>query len=227
MKGKKVLVVGGRSGIGLAVAKEAQKAGAQIIVASRSAEKQKNRLKKILAGCECYALDVTQSEEIVSLFKTIGKIDHLVITMKSKVEMAPFTKLAIENVQSAFDAKFWGQYRLTKIAALYIKKGGSMTFSSGITSQRPYPGLSTMSIINGATESFCKALALELAPIRINAVSPGFAETDNVKINAMKMHFPLKKLGTTSSIAHSYIFLMQDNYITGTVLISDGGATLV
>ena len=154
-------------------------------------------------------------------------IDHLVVTIKPKINVVSFTEQSTIEVQKAFEAKFWGQYKLAKIAYKYINKGGSIVFSSGIASHKPYKNYSTVSIINGAVESLCKVLAVELSPLRINAVSPGFTETENKKIIEMCAQFPLKKLGRKEEIANSYIFLMKDKYTTGTVIISDGGATLV
>jgi len=148
-------------------------------------------------------------------------IDHLIITVKSPLMVSPFLELKSEDVRFAFETKFWGQYNFAKLAHKYIRKGGSIIFTSGTLGSKPYDGYSTMSIISGAVESLCKALAIELSPIRVNAVCPGFKS-----LKEMKGKIPLG-LGSDCQMSNPYLFLMNDNYITGTTIVSDGGAMLV
>jgi NAD(P)-dependent dehydrogenase (short-subunit alcohol dehydrogenase family) len=227
VKSKKILIIGGATGIGLSVAKLAKKQGASIIIASRTAENHSEKIKKIVGTCRLINIDITSEKELVGLTEEIGNIDHLVITVKPKIVVSSFSEQDTLQVTKAFDIKFWGQYKAAKIFSKCINTGGSLVLSSGIASHKPYKGYSTVSIINGAVESLCKILAIELAPIGINTVSPGFAETENGKIKEMGEKFPLKKLGSTEAIAHSYIFLMKDKYTTGITITTDGGATLV
>lgn len=223
MKGKKILVVGGNSGVGLALAKKVEAQGADVAIASRSALKEKDMIKSLhgLVNCRYYSVDITVESEIKSLLQKVGMIDHLVITVKSPLIVSPFLELNSEDVRLAFDTKFWGQYNFAKLAYKYMNKGGSITFSSGTLGKRPYGGYSTMSIISGAVESLCKALAIELSPIRVNAVSPGFKT-----LKEMEEKIPLG-LGSDSQISNPYLFLISDSYVTGTTIVSDGGAMLV
>jgi len=223
VKGKKVLVVGGSSGVGLALSKKVGETGADVVIASRSAIKDKDRLKSLhgLMNCSYYSVDITVESEIKSLLEKVGMFDHLIITVKSPLIVSPFLELNPEDVRLAFDTKFWGQYNFARLAYKYLNKGGSITFSSGTLGKRPYDGYSTMSIISGAVESLCKALAIELSPIRVNAVSPGFKT-----LKEMEEIIPLG-LGSDSQISNPYLFLMSDSYVTGTTIVSDGGAMLV
>ncbi|HCA27070.1 MAG TPA: short-chain dehydrogenase [Betaproteobacteria bacterium] len=173
------------------------------------------------------SVDITSDADIQRLMAEVGAFDHLVFTARSRAPATPFLALETAAAQQAFETKFWGQYRVIKAAAPHLNPHGSITLTSGIASLRPFPGLSTMSAINGATESLCKALAVELAPLRVNTVSPGFVETTNAQIREMAAALPLKSLGTTEAIARNYLFLMSDAYTTGTVLVCDGGAMLV
>lgn len=223
MKNKTILIVGGNSGIGLALAQQVKEQKGNVIIASKSAEQQAPELRKInkLKECKYFSFDITKESEIKKLLQKIGCIDHLAITVKSPLIVAPFLELNIQEVRQAFETKLWGQYNLAKLAYQQINSGGSIVFSSGSLSVRPYSGFSTMSIINGAVESLCKALALELAPIRVNAVSPGFTT-----LKEMEDKIPLG-LGKFSQIAEAYLFLMNNTYLTGTTIFIDGGAMLI
>jgi NAD(P)-dependent dehydrogenase (short-subunit alcohol dehydrogenase family) len=223
VKGKKVLIVGGNSGVGLALATKLAENKASVIIASRSALKQTSQLQAIngLENCQCFSVDITREDEIRDVLAQVGSFDHLVITVKSPIITAPFLESQAEDVRHAFETKFWGQYNFAKLAAKYINKNGSITFSSGTLSNRPYEGYSTMSVIAGAVESLCKALAIELSPIRVNAVAPGFKT-----LNELKDKIPLG-LGSDAQISNPYLFLINDSYITGTTIVTDGGAVLV
>lgn len=223
MKDQTVLIIGGSSGIGLSLAQQVKAQGGNVIIASKSAEKQAPELRKInqLEACQYVSFDITKENEIKKLLQQIGLIDHIAITVKSPLIVAPFLELNTQDVRHAFETKLWGQYNIAKLAYKQIKSGGSIVFSSGTLGVHPYVGFSTLSIINGAVESLCKALALELAPIRVNAVSPGFTQ-----LKEMEDKIPLG-LGKPSQIAEAYLFLMNNTYLTGTTILSDGGAMLV
>jgi len=223
MKGKKVLVVGGSSGIGLALAKRVSKKGGKVVIASRKSEEQKSELVKDewLKKCDFISVDITSSSDINEMLLKVGEVDHIVITVKSPLVTGMFTDLDSESVHDAFNTKLWGQYNIAKFGAKKIKHGGSIVLTSGSLGTRPVQDYSTMSVICGAVNSLCKSLALELAPIRVNAVAPGF-----LTLKTMEDIVPLG-LGDSDQLANSYMFLMEDSYTTGTTVVSDGGATLV
>lgn len=216
MNGKKVLIVGGASGIGKSLAFKASEAGAEVYIASRNADKQEIESK----NTHCLSADVTVESDICDLLGQIGEIDHLAVTVKSPLVVDDFKNLNAEETRSAFETKFWGQYNIAKHAQHQIRKGGSITLTSGTLGQKPHSGFSTMSIIAGAVDSLSKALALELAPIRVNAVAPGFKT-----LKEMEDKVPLG-LGTSEQMANSYFYLMNDDYITGTTIVTDGGALI-
>jgi len=223
MKNKRVLVVGGSSGIGLAIAKKLGEEGAEVIIASRSALKNKEKIQAFpgLEQCTLFSVDITREVEIKQLLGDLGKIDHLVFTVKSPIVTAPFLEQSSADVREAFETKFWGQYTFAKLASTHLNEHGSIIFSSGTLGNRPYEGYSTMSIIAGAIESLCKALAVELSPIRVNAVCPGFKTLEELDDK-----IPLG-LGNDAQMANPYLFLINDSYLTGTSIVCDGGAVLV
>lgn len=223
MKEKKVLIIGGSSGVGLALAKQVKEKGGHVVIASKSAQQKKNTLKKIefLRDCQYISFDITVESEILQLLDEVGDVDHIAITVRSPLIVAPFLELNIGSVRQAFETKLWGQYNIAKLAYKQINHGGSIVFTSGTLGMRPYLGYSTLSIINGAVESLTKSLALELSPIRINAVCPGFKQ-----LKELEKKIPLG-LGMDSQLSNAYLFLMNDSYITGATIVSDGGATLI
>jgi NAD(P)-dependent dehydrogenase (short-subunit alcohol dehydrogenase family) len=167
LAGKKVVVVGGSSGIGLATAEMAKREGAEIIVASRNVE----RLDKAAEKLNAIAIptDVTSDDSVAKLFQRCGPVDHVVVTA-AQLRTGPFKTVAMEDVRATMEGKFWGAWRVAQRAE--IRAGGSLTLVSGFLSVRPRPNSAIVSAANGALESLSRALALELAPVRVNAVSP-------------------------------------------------------
>jgi len=225
------VIVGGGSGIGYAVAQQAMTAGAQVIIASRSSQKLSAAAKQLGGGAQTEVVDATNDESVADFFRRAGHFDHLAVTIKPPLPAGRFLENEVDAVMAAFDAKFWGQYRLAKQGAQYIRQNGSITFTSGIASRRSYPGYSAVSAMNAATEALTKAIAIELAPIRVNAVCPGFVDTEPPTpgraqhVKTLAPILPMNRLATASEIAGAYLYLFSNSYSTGTVIVVDGGAT--
>ena len=155
--------------------------------------------------------------------------DHLVSTIKPEHLTCEFADSKLENTKQAFDAKFWGQYNLVRHSLKHISKNGSIVLTSGIAANRGYKGFSGTAAINGAIESLVGSLSVELAPIRINAVSPGFIERfqgDDERLETIKQlnnRIPLKRLGTHAEVCEAYLYLLNNKFSTGTILKIDGG----
>jgi len=228
LRNKKILIVGGSSGLGLAVAKHALRLGAKIVIASRNASEKHGDLSKAIDhNIETYSLDVTSQDETKTALKKIGDIDHLVITVRPNINPAPFEKIDIKQAKGAFETKFWGQYQLIQQALAAINRNGSIVMTTGIAGEKIFNNFSTMAIINSATETLCRSLAIELAPIRINVVSPGFVAPKPEEVEEYAKKFPMKKITTAEKVAETYIYLMESSYTTGTSVVIDGGARLI
>lgn len=234
LQGQRIVIIGGSSGIGLAAAQLGSTEGASVVIASRSEEKLRGAKEKIGGTVETFTVDVTEEESVKQLFDRVGEFDHLA-TPGNEAAMGPFLKIAIPKARGAFDSKFWGQYYAARHGAPKIRPGGSITFFAGIWSQRPAPGSSVVTAINSAIEGLGRALALELAPIRVNTISPGIVDTPiyagmapekrETMFQAAAASIPIKRVARPEEIAQTVLYLMSNTYTTGSTLYVDGGAT--
>jgi NAD(P)-dependent dehydrogenase (short-subunit alcohol dehydrogenase family) len=228
--GQKILVVGGSSGIGLATARLAGDLGAKITIASRSADKVRAAAGRLNA--EGRALDVTKPEAMESFFAdTVW--DHVIVT-GSEVKMAAVKTLPMADAMAAMDSKFWGFYRVARAAK--IRPGGSLGVVAGFLATRPTAGRALMGAINGALESLVQGLALELKPVRVNAVSPALVDTEmwhgmapearQTMLKTMAEKYPAGVVGKPEDIGRQLLLLAGTPYATGTIVTLDGGASI-
>jgi NAD(P)-dependent dehydrogenase (short-subunit alcohol dehydrogenase family) len=229
LTGKKVVVVGGSSGIGLATAELAKDQGAEVIIASHNPDRLNAAAKQL--GVAAIAADVTSDDSIASLFRKCGPVDHVVLTA-AQLRTGPFKTVAMEDVRSTMENKFWGAWRVAKSAE--IRAGGSLTLVTGFLSVRPRPNSAIVGAANGALESLARSLALELAPVRVNAVSPGIIDTpiraampeearkDMLAKTAAAL--PVGRVGTGEDIARQILAFMTIGFATGSIVYLDGGA---
>lgn len=234
-QGQKIVVIGGSSGMGLATAKMAAAEGAAVVIGSRSEEKLKKAAAQIKGSVEALSVNVMEEKSVKAFFDKVGEFDHLT-TPGSEAAMGPFLELDLPTARKAFDSKFWGQYLAARHGAPRIRTGGSITFFAGIWSQRPVPGASVIAAINSAVEGLARALAIELAPIRVNAVSPGIVDTPiysamgmdrkEAMFREVAASIPAGRIGKPEELAETVLYLMSNGYTTGSTLYVDGGRTL-
>jgi NAD(P)-dependent dehydrogenase (short-subunit alcohol dehydrogenase family) len=229
LKGKKVVVVGGSSGIGLSTAELAKREGADVIIASRSAA----RLDPIAERLNAIAIpaDVTDDKSVANLFKSSGPVDHVIVTA-AQLRSGPFRTVAMEDVRSTFEGKFWGAWRVAR--AVEFRSGGSLTLVSGFLSVRPRPNSAIVSAANAALEALSRALALELAPLRVNCVSPGIIDTPiraampeearKEMLAKTAASLPIGRVGLGEDVAHQIVSCMTNGFMTGSTIYLDGGA---
>jgi NAD(P)-dependent dehydrogenase (short-subunit alcohol dehydrogenase family) len=220
--------------MGLAIAKEAADSGAAVIVAGRSQGKLDEAIRVIAGDVATYIVDLSDEGSVMKLFQSIGSFDHLVIT-GSSVKTGQLRELSLADARASMDSKFWGAYMAARYAQ--IRPKGSITFFSGILSRRPSSGLASLAAINAAVEALGRALALELAPIRVNVVSPGLTDTpayatmpDDARkgmFAAVAKRLPVGRVGRPEDIASLTLELMRNSFLTGLVVDVDGGAMLV
>ena len=231
---KKVLVIGGSSGMGLAIAAASAQAGAKVLIAGRSEVRLKEAAASIESSVKWQAVDFTDETSVESLFASVGPIDHLVIP-GSAVKTGPLNELSIADAKSSMDNKFFGPYRAVKYAQ--VNPQGSIILFSGILSRRPDKGSPILAAINSAVETLGKALAVELAPVRVNVISPGMTRDTGAYLGmpdqareemfaAVAESLPVKRVGRPADIASVAIELMSNGFITGAVIDVDGGGLL-
>jgi len=235
LQGKKVVIIGGSSGIGLATAKAAASEGAQVVIASRSEEKLRKAAAEIKGKVESIPVNTLEEASVKALFERTGEFDHLA-TPGSEAAWGPFLELDLRPAKSGFDSKFWGQYLAAKHGAPKIRPGGSITLFSGAYSQRPGRGASLLSAINSAVEGLGRALAVELSPIRVNVISPGLVDTPiysgmpeekrKAMYTAVAASNLVKRIGRPDDIAETALYLMTNGYTTGSTLYVEGGIML-
>ena len=228
---KKVVVVGGSSGIGYATAAMAKAEGAAVTIASRPGGRLEAAGKSL--GVKAIAADVTSDEAIENLFRATGPVDHVVVTA-AQLRTAPIKQLSMEDARATMECKFWGAWRVARSAE--IAPDGSLTIVSGFLSIRPRPGSAIVGAANGALEALVKSLAIDLAPVRVNAVSPGLIDTPiraampeearRAMLEKVAAGLPVKRVGVADDIARQIIAFMAIGFATGAVAFIDGGGSI-
>lgn len=233
---QKIVVVGGSSGMGLAAAKALVEAGAKVVIAGRSQEKLDSAKAHISGEVETYSLDFTVEESVREFFETFGKIDHLVVAASGPQAWGPFHELDSSEVRKAFEGKFWGHFYCARHALSHLRRDSSIVFFAGAASRMAFPGAAAVSAVNAAITAMAFTMARELAPVRVNVISPGPVDTpaydwmtpDEKRefFRQMSLNIPLRRIGRADEVAEAVLFLLNNNFVTGAVIDIDGGARL-
>jgi len=234
---KRVVVLGGSSGIGLAVAEQVVACGARAIIASSNAERVKQAVKTVDGKPEGHTLDLSDERDIQNFFHEIGDFDHLVFTAGDALQLNVLEATDLAKARSAFELRYWAALAAVKYGSPQIRKGGSIILTTGVAGRRPHKGWTVAASVCGTIEALTRALAVELAPIRVNAVSPGVVRTNlwqNLNTDEREHLYEsvgksllIGRVGEACEIARAYLFLMQEGYSTGQTMVLDGGAVLV
>jgi NAD(P)-dependent dehydrogenase (short-subunit alcohol dehydrogenase family) len=233
LKGQRVLVVGGSSGIGFETAAAAGSAGASVTIAARSEIKLKAAAAKLGGSVETEVLNTNDNVAIERFFAPDEPWDHIVISA-SETKSGPVRGLDLGDAKAAMESKFWGAYRIARVAR--IRDNGSLTLVSGFLSERPSASAVLQGAINAALEALARGLALELAPVRVNAVSPGLIETPlwndlpedkrKAMFESAAARLPARRVGQPADIANAVLFLLTTPFATGSTVRVDGGGVI-
>lgn len=237
LENKKVIILGGSSGLGLATAQAAAADGAEVIIVSSSQQRIDNALETLPENSKGFAVSLDKEENIKEFFAAVGSFDHLVYTAGENISMSLVDDTDIEKGKDFFTIRFWGAFAAIKYGKQHINEGGSINLMSGNFGQRPAAGYSLGAVICGAMDAFTKAMAVELAPIRVNNIAAGIIDTNlwgNMEdadregfFRHLESTLLLKRVGKPQDIAQAFVYLMKQTYSTGQSLIIDGGAVLV
>jgi NAD(P)-dependent dehydrogenase (short-subunit alcohol dehydrogenase family) len=229
LAGRRVAVFGGSSGIGLCVAKLAVALGAETSVISRTqARLEAARIE--LGDVEVASLDVRDAFAVRSYFEARSPFDHVVVTA-AELRAAPLRGQPLDQARQAMDSKFWGAVNVAYAAR--VRPQGSLTLVSGMVGQRPKGAATMLSAINAALDALSQALALELAPVRVNCISPGRIDTAwwdflgeegrRDLMNQTAARLPVRRAGKPEHVAQQIAQFMLNDFVTGSLVQVDGG----
>ena len=233
---QRIVIIGGSSGTGLATAAAAAAAGAAVTIASSDQGRLDTALAGLPGNCDGAVVDTRSEADVAALFARAGELDHLVYTAGEAVGQRALSGLPLDEARQLFEVRFWGAITAVKHAAPHLRPGGSIVLTSGTIGVRPAPGAALAASGAGAIEGLTRGLAVELAPIRVNAVRPGVIRTpmwDQIPEPQREALFTTlaertltKAIGEPGQIAATHLFLMENGFVTGTVLTVDGGSVL-
>lgn len=234
LRGKSVVILGGGGGIGFSAARIAHALGARVLIAGRTRENLE-RASAEVGGCEFLVADVTRSGDLEAVFESRESIDHVFLTAGTSL-LGRFVDFTREQISLLVEERLWAPINVGKLAAKHMT-GGSVTFLTGGLGSRPVPGAALKHAILCATEGLTRGLALDLAPIRFNAVAPGYTRTwafesllgDDPQSQMKKMAatIPVKRLGQPEDAAYAAIHLMTNGFMSGEIMHVDGGGRFV
>jgi NAD(P)-dependent dehydrogenase (short-subunit alcohol dehydrogenase family) len=237
LQDKRVVVLGGSSGIGLAVVQLAAAQGAKVVIASSNAERVHQAVESIGREAQGQAVNLADEQAVATLFSKLGPFDHLVFTAGDSLHLHDLASTDLQQARRAFELRYWAALAAVKYGGPYIRKEGSVVLTTGIAGQRPQKGWVIAASVCGTIEALTRALAIEFAPIRVNAVSPGVVRTNlwqnmgaeerEALFESVGNSLPVGRVGEASDIAQAYLFLMQQGYGTGQTVVVDGGSVLV
>ena len=236
LKNTRVLIIGGTSGIGLGVATAVAERGATPIVVSRRQTSVDRALAQLPEHARGATVDLTDVAALAQLALDLGELDHLVFTAGESLELAPLADLTPELITGFFATRFVGALSAVRAFAPHLSAGGSITLTSGSAAEQPEFGALPVSIC-GAMNALTTALAVELAPIRVNAVAPGIVRTPlwdalpdadrKTMYGEAAQRLPVGRIGEVDDVALAYVYCMEQTYGTGIVLKVDGGSVMV
>jgi NAD(P)-dependent dehydrogenase (short-subunit alcohol dehydrogenase family) len=236
LKGKSIVIFGGTSGIGLAAAIQAKQAGGQVVVIGyEAARAEQVAAEQGFAGWR--AADITKGESVRAALEDLQRVDHLVLLAGTFVA-GKTSEADLAYLQRAFDERVWGAIHAIRALGNRLSNAGSVTLISGALADRPNAfGTSVLAAASAAMEALARGLALELAPIRVNALSPGPTNTPILAktlgkdrdgyVAALEQKLPLHRLGTPEEVGAGVVFLMSNGFMNGATLNVDGGSRLV
>jgi len=235
--GQRIVIIGASAGIGEAAAKAFAARGAAVTITGRSKDRLDQAAQRIAHPVLSAELDATSREALDAFFATTGTIDHLVLAASpGAVGIGPIAALDEATLRQAFDGKFFAQVKAIQAALPQLRQDGSVTMVTAATARAAFPGTAGIAAVNGALETMVAPLAVELGPLRVNAVSPGVIDThwwDAMPEDQRRAYFesvaavsPVRRLGNPDDVADAIVYLAGAGFITGTVLECTGGSNL-
>ena len=236
LRDQTVVIIGGSSGIGYAVAQCALAEGARVVIGSSGAANVDAAVERLGQAASGRVLDVQDEASVAAFFGALGAFDHLVFTAGdwgAGFAPVPLAQMDFATAGEGLKVRFWGALMAIKHAQPGLSASGSITLTDGVVAHRPRKGAPLSTAFVGAVEHLARGLAVDLAPVRVNAVCPGLVLTERLaqwpaeRVRQMTERQPLPRPADPGEVAQAYLYLMRGGYTTGQVLIVDGGRTLV
>ncbi|GAA3579629.1 SDR family oxidoreductase [Amycolatopsis ultiminotia] len=235
LTGRIVVIVGGGSGIGLQLARQVVAAGALVHLGGRTAARLSAAAAELGPAATWQVVDSTEQDSLAAFFGALDRVDHL-FTPGASYTVGPMRELSDEEAASPFVTKFWGQYHAVKYAAAKLSADASVVLMAGAASVRPPAAAPAYVACNAAIEGLGRGLAVELAPVRVNVVSPGTidgnlwanrpAAVRAASFAQYRKDTLLQRVGKESEVADAVLYLFGNSYTTGSTLYPDGGYSL-
>ncbi len=233
LKDKTVLVAGGASGMGLAVARQALEAGAHVHLVGRNIERLALAAQSFASNrVQAHVADIANEGDVRRLAETVGRVDH-VVTTAAQLAFKPFLELSDADIYAVMGAKFWGVIYLVRHLAPRMPAGGSFTFFSGSAAYKASAGASVVAAANAGLDGLARTLAVELSGIRVNVVSPGVVDSPTwdflpesaraATLASIGSSLPVGRVGTADELGRAALFAMTNGFMTGAILQVDGG----
>lgn len=235
LQGRTVVIIGGTSGMGFATAQQLIADGANVAIVGRDRTKAMQAGEALGAATTVGVFDAANEAALREFTDQLSAVDH-VVSFAGLQPAVPIGQSTHDDFSSAFEARVWAARNCCAVLAPRMPVDGSFTFCSGVSAVRPRAGRSPGAVATAAVESFCRAMAVELAPIRVNAICPGAVETEVLRralgddcdaaLARLAASMPVGHVGQPAEIAHAVQFLMTNTFTTGITLRVDGGALL-
>ncbi|MGW4909700.1 SDR family oxidoreductase [Streptomyces sp. NPDC004270] len=247
LSGSTAVLVGASSGIGLAAGLLLRSVGARVVLVGRDPDRLKAAVSRVRDANPAddpddavlaVAGDGGDERVLAEAFDRAGHVDHVLVTAGGLSGRGPVTALSADDLRATFDSLLQRAFAIARTSASRLPAGGSLTFSSGILVARPLPGMAAPLSVAGAVETLTRALAVELAPVRVRVNTVRFGRIDtpllrslpgldsDEAVTAAGSAVPVGRFGTAEEAAGTALFLMANNYVTGQILTVDGGETL-
>ena len=234
LKQQSIVIIGGSSGIGFATAKLALAYGADVTITGRWEDKLRLAAQE-LGGVRTIVVDIAREPDVHQLFEELERVDHLVV-LGASLASGKIFDTPLEELGRPINERVWGAIYAIR-HAIPKMSDGSITLTSGLFSSRPIAGMAVVAAALGGIEAMTRALALELPPLRVNAIAPGYIDTPLLQaafeeryeqvVKAQAATLPVQRIGTASEAATAILFLIMSGFITGSVLHLDGGGRFV
>lgn len=235
LEDRRIVVMGGTSGIGLAAAQQLAVRGAFVVVTGRNKERAEH-IRREHPNFAVETVDAASIEALTAFYESLGAMDDLILCVSGAKGGGLFRDVKLGDLHDGFQEKFFAQFRAAQAAIPFLRKDGSLTFITAISARAANPGTSGLAAINGAIEAMVKPLARELRPLRVNAISPGAVETPwwnrlprELRESLLQQTAAASLVGrngAATEIGEAIAFVVSNGFVSGTVLEIDGGLHL-